>query len=462
MNDSSTDATIAPWHFLEDLLERGDLQGLQDEIGALGVRETARAMSRLDHETNRRILTGLDAAFAAGLLEEMVAVQAGELLGHLPPEKAAPILEAMKSAAAADVMGELPAEMAEAVLRSLSPEKAREARRLARYAGDVAGGIMITEYLAFPVSWSVRQVIEALRDDSEKYATYSIQYTYVLDEAGKLVGVLPLRDMLLTPGKTEVKRLMIAHPLAVQDTDSLDTLAEFFEAHAFLGVPVVDSENRLVGVVRRSDALEAVGDRAQSDFLKVQGIVGGDELRSMPTMLRSRRRLSWLVINIGLNFIAASVIGFYTDTLEQVIALAIFLPIISDMSGCAGSQAVAVTMRELTLGLIKPRDAFHVMLKELGVGIICGVVLGLIIAAVAWIAPFGIWTGSIELGIVLGAALALNTVAAALMGGATPLVLKACKQDPALAAVPLLTTLTDMGGFFLVLSFATYMITTLT
>jgi len=461
MAESASETLNAPWHHLEELVERGDHQILHDEIDLLGVRETARAMARTSHETNGQILASLAPEFAAGLLEEMAPAQAADLLNNFDPVKAAAIVGAMESADAADVLRSLNEPIAEEILVHLTPEDAEEARRLSRYPAEVAGGIMITEYLAFPESWSVRQVIEAMRDGSEEYAKYTIQYTYVLREDGSLVGVLPLRDLLLTPGKTPVKNIMITNPLAVEDHEPLDELVRIFEDYSFLGVPVIEEGGKLVGVVRRNDVLEAVGERAQSDFLKVQGIVGGDELRSMPTMLRSRRRLSWLTINIGLNFISASVIGFYTDTLEQVIALAIFLPIISDMSGCAGSQAVAVTMRELTLGLIKPRDLMHVWLKEMGVGIICGVVLGLIIAGVAWIAPFGIWGGSPELGLVLGAALALNTLAAVLLGGAMPLILKLCKQDPALASVPLLTTITDMVGFFLVLSFATYMITAL-
>lgn len=458
MAESASESVASPWRRLEELAEAGEAQALQEEIDLLGVRETARALARASHETNVRILSLLSPEFAAGVLEEFVPAQAGDLVSQLPAEAAAPILTEMESAGVADVLSQMDAEEAENILALLHPEDAEEARRLSGYASDVAGGLMITEYLAYPASWTVRQVIEDMREHSEEYASYSIQYTYVIDDDKKLIGVLPLRDMLLTPGKTLLSKVMIAHPLAVEDMDSLDELAQLFEDYSFLGVPVISATGELLGIVRRNDVLEALGDRAQSDFMKVQGIVGGDELRSMPVLLRSRRRLSWLTINIGLNFIAASVIGFYTDTLEQVIALAIFLPIISDMSGCAGSQAVAVTMRELTLGLIKPRDVLHVCLQELGVGALCGAVLGAIIAIVAWIAPFSIWSGSPQLGLVLGVALMLNTVIAVLLGSSIPLMLKAFKQDPALASVPLLTTITDMAGFILVLGFATYMI----
>ncbi len=167
-------------------------------------------------------------------------------------------------------------------------------------------------------------------------------------------------------------------------------------------------------------------------------------------MTRSRRRLSWLSINIVLNIIAASVIAFYQDTLAAVIALAVFLPIVSDMSGCSGNQAIAVTMRELTLGVIHPRDALRVWWQEASVGVLNGIALGTLLGAAAYL-----WQGNAVLGLVVGGALALNTLVAVSLGGTVPLVLKGLRADPALASGPVLTTITDMFGFFLVLGLAT-------
>ena len=189
----------------------------------------------------------------------------------------------------------------------------------------------------------------------------------------------------------------------------------------------------------------------------MRGIVGGDEVRSLPTATRSRRRLSWLSINIVLNIIAASVIAFYIDILDQVIALAVFLPIISDMSGASGNQAVAVSMRELSLGLVRPRDVGWVWLKEISVGLINGTVLGVLIAIVAMI-----WDGSPYLGLVVGATLALNTLIAVSIGGTVPLFLKRLGVDPAIASGPILTTVTDICGFFLALTFASLLLVQLT
>jgi magnesium transporter len=169
----------------------------------------------------------------------------------------------------------------------------------------------------------------------------------------------------------------------------------------------------------------------------------------MPLWLRSRRRLAWLSLNIVLNVVAASVISVYEDTLQAVIALAVFLPIISDMSGCSGNQAVAVSIRELSLGYVRPGEVLRVWGKELAVGAINGALLGLLIATVAWL-----WKGQAMLGLVVGTALALNTMVAVSIGGLVPLVLKRFGKDPALASGPILTTVTDMCGFFFVLGFA--------
>jgi magnesium transporter len=238
--------------------------------------------------------------------------------------------------------------------------------------------------------------------------------------------------------------------IVVNHNDPLEKLQDLFDTFDFFGFPVVDDNNKLIGVLRRRNVLEAVNERAALDHLESQGIVGGDELRTMPVFLRSRRRLTWLSVNILLNILAASVIAIYQDTLSTVIALAVFLPIISDMSGCTGNQAVAVSMRELSLGTVRPTEVLRVWWQEVSVGLINGMVLGLLIGTAAFL-----WKGNVFFGLVVGMALGINTLIAVSLGGTIPLILKKMKIDPALASGPILTTVTDMVGFFLTLSFAT-------
>ena len=230
---------------------------------------------------------------------------------------------------------------------------------------------------------------------------------------------------------------------------SLEELQALFEEHELRGLPVVDDLNRLIGVVSNEGLAAAIAERADLDQLKSRGIVGGDEIRSMPFRLRAGRRLSWLSLNIVLNVLAASVIALHEETLTAVIALAVFLPIVSDMSGCSGNQAVGVSLRELALGIVKPYEFVRVWFKEASVGVVNGLVLGVLLGAAAWL-----WKGNPYLGVVVGGALWLNTIVAVSIGGTVPLALKRFGIDPAVASGPILTTVTDMLGFLLVLTFA--------
>jgi magnesium transporter len=260
---------------------------------------------------------------------------------------------------------------------------------------------------------------------------------------------LRLRDILLALPATPVHTIMIAEPLSVPAETPLEKLIGLFDNQRFIGVPVVSEAGALVGVVRRAAVFEAAEERASKAFLNFSGIIGGEELRNMPLHSRCARRLAFLAPNIILNLIAVTVISRHVETIEAVIALAVFLPIVSDMSGCSGNQAVAVSIRELTLGLIRPYEFLRVIGKEGSVGIINGLILGTILGLVA-----ALWKGPAMLGVVIGAALALNTVVSVLLGGSVPLLLRLFKVDPALASGPILTTVTDMCGFFLVLTLA--------
>jgi len=442
---------------LAQVTQRGDRAAIEAFLRALPPSETARLISRMDEADQTKLLTMLNPEQAAALVDSIPDVHAVEMIERMEPEAAAAIVDELPSAQQADIIGELDAKDASAILEHMDRDDARETKRLATYEQDVAGGIMVTEFLAYPNALKVEDVVSDLRARADEYSEYDVQYVYAIDRYGKLVGVLRLRDLVLAPKDRTVAETMIASPLSVRDNTPLNELADFFDTHGFLGVPVTDDRGRLVGVVRRHDVEEALQQRSGQDFLKAQGIVGGEELRTMPTMLRTKRRLAWLSANIMLNVIAAGVIAFYEKTLAQVIALAVFLPIISDMSGNSGSQAAAVSMRELTLGMLKPTELLRVWMKEITVGIVSGIALGALVGIVAWV-----WKGNAWLGLVVGAALMLNTVVSVLVGGSIPLILKRFNRDPALASGPILTTVTDMCGFFLALSFATLLLSRLT
>ncbi len=439
-----------PWEKLRDLARAGDRLNLEAILSELPPSEAVRSLLHLDPEDQKRLLTTLGPSDAADLIEEVPDHHAAEMVEHLPAPDAASILQELDSDDQADLIGDIDAVEAEAILAEMAPDAADDLRRLAEYPPDTAGGLMMTEVFVFEDTARVGDVLKQFTADSADFERYRGQHPYVVGSGQRLVGVVSLRNLLLSKRDRPLVEIM-TQPLSVPAGASLDELEDFFDKYGFLGVPVVDGEQALLGVVSRSAVAEAALERADADQLKIQGIVG-DELRSMPTLLRARRRLSWLSINILLNIVAASVIALYEDTLAAVIALAVFLPIVSDMSGCSGNQAVAVSLRELTLGVAKPVDVVRVWLKEVSVGVLNGIALGLLLALAAWL-----WKGNPFLGLVVGGALATNTVIAVSLGGTLPLLLRRFGVDPAVASGPILTTVTDMVGFFLVLSFAAAM-----
>ena len=449
--------TTKPWEELARLAESGSPPELEAFLDELPASDVALAMSRLSDDEQAQVVTVLTPDHAADLVEQLTDVQAVELIEHLEPQDAAAILDELPSDEQADLIGDLDNDDAEAILDAMAPDEAADARQLSQYDNDVAGGLMVTELLKYSESFTVGDVVEDMRERAEKYRDYDVQYAYVCDDSHCLTGVLRLRDLLLAKRSQRIAELMIHEPRSVQDHTTLDELFDFFESHHYLGVPVVDVARCLLGVVQRAAVDEARSGQHDSDFLKTQGIVGGEEIRTLPLLLRSRRRLAWLSVNIVLNVMAASVIAFFQDTLSAVIALAVFLPIISDMSGCSGNQAVAVSLRELSLGLVRVDELLRVWLKEIAVGMLNGVALGLLIGLVAYL-----WKGNPYLGLVVGGALCLNTMIAVSIGGIVPLVLKRFKVDPAIASGPILTTVTDMCGFLLVFGIATAMLEQLT
>ncbi|MDR4509411.1 MAG: magnesium transporter [Candidatus Brocadiaceae bacterium] len=441
-----------PWEELSRLIKTEEREQVNAYLASLPSGEVARAVSRLDEEVQTELIAKLKPEHAARVLEEMHHVQATDILEDLAPATAAAIIQELSSAEQADLIGDLDQDDAEAILDELHPEEAESVRELARYEDNEAGGLMITELLAFPARFTTQQVVDDIRTKVEEYKGYESQYLYVVGAKHVLFGVLPLRDLLLASREARISSIMVRNPLSLSHHATLDEIGDFFDKYNYYCVPIIDDNKRLLGVVTRADFAEAWGDTMDDDFRKSRGLVE-EELRTMPILLRSRRRLAWLSVNILLNIIAASIIAMHEDTLSAVIALAVFLPIISDMSGCSGNQAVAVSLRELTLGLVRTSEIFRVLSKEICVGIINGIALGFLLGAVAWA-----WKGNPYLGIVVGIAMAANNLLAVCIGGIVPLLLKHMKKDPALASGPILTTITDMCGFFFALTLASVLL----
>lgn len=432
---------------LEQVIAEKDPKAILEYLESLPWGDRIIAISRLGPDSQENLLLALTPTDAAELVEALPDETAVDLIERLPPDQAADIVEEMPSDQRADLVSSM--EEPEEILNRMDPEDAADTRALSSYQPDVAGGLMITEFLSYELHQNVGQVINDLRENGQQYLDYDIQYLYVLNRDSSLAGVLPIRELLFARQDIEVAQIMKPADRTVKDSLSLEELRAIFDEISYSALPVTDRFNRMVGIVTRNGVEEAQTEQAEKDYMSAQGIVGGEEIRTLPYAVRTRRRLSWLSVSVLLNLCGASVISAHQDTLAAAISLAIFLPIISDMSGASGNQAVGVTIRELSLGLVRPKEVLRVLQKEVFLGVVVGLTLG---CALALIAMY--WKGNPFLGLVVGAALSLNIVLAVCLGGIIPLFLKRLGFDPALASGLILTTTTDMCGFFMVLTFA--------
>lgn len=432
---------------LEQAISQKDKAKIEVLISSLSPLDAAQAIAQLPQKSRRALFALLNPKQAANVVEVMPSIERSSIIGNISQEKASGIIEAMESDERADLLLELPKNKREQLIDRMTPDGARGVRELISYPENAAGSLMAKEYIAFDKSAKVSEVLRFLRDHSATFDQYSVSYVYVLDQNKQLVGVLRLRDLILKSQDATIEAIMIPNPISISVNAPVQEVKELFEQHHFLALPVVSGNERLAGIITAEDVRKEAEKTSIETLLRFTGIGGGEELRTMPLFLRVRNRLSWLSFNILLNLISASVIALFQDTLQAAIVIAVFLPIISDMSGCSGSQAVAVSIRELALNRISLKDYRSILTSELIVGLINGFILGIEVGLVAFL-----WKKMAILGIVVALSLWANTLIAVSIGGVLPVILKKFKWDPAIASSPILTTITDTCGFFIALS----------
>lgn len=468
---SEASVTIEPWQQLAEVIDSANAEYLANFLNLLPPEETAYTISHLDEEHQTKMLGMLAEVkphLAADLLEHFADEHAADMVERLDPDLAAAIFDQMDSDEQTDVLGELHEDDAEAILDQMAPEEAVDARRRLEYEHDTAGGLMITEILAFNRNQPVESVVAKLREKAEANQEYELRYVYVVDEAGQLVGVVPMRRLVLSRPGRPLTDLMAAEPITCDIRCSLDDLDDLFDRVMFSAVPVLEADGKLVGVVQRAAVEEALGERADEQLAKFGGIIFGEELRSMPWGSRTLRRMAFLLPNVVLSTVSVIVILLYEPVIHRITLLAVFLPLVANLSGAAGNQAVAVSIRELSLGLVRPVDWVRVCTKEVGVGLcnglVIGVMLGLVAAMLGWMSMRLGWVepqtrvGLLPLSVVVMLSYTLNCVLAVMLGGTIPLALRGLKVDPAMASSPVLTTMTDMCSFLLTLTFALVML----
>lgn len=385
------------------------------------------AVSEMGPESGALLLVGRPADQVATLLEELPSDDAAALLDYLPEELSAEVLELM---------------------RQHDPGQ-QQVESLLEYGEQTAGRIMNPSVFALGEDLTVAESITALQRARDVEMVF---YLYVVDARRHLVGVTSLRRLLLVSPETPLKRLMTPDVISARvDTDQ-EEVARLVASYNLLAVPVVDEENKLVGVVTVDDVIDVIKDEATEDLLRLAG-VSGDERIATPPGEALRKRLPWLGVNLVTAFVAASVVALFESTIEQVTALAVFMPIVAGMGGNAATQTLTVVVRGLALGELSWANARKALVKETLIGIGNGAVLGVIAAGVAWATK-----GDPMLGVLLGVAMVCNMAVAATAGTLVPLGLKALKVDPALASSVFITTFTDVVGFASFLGLATVFI----
>jgi magnesium transporter len=382
---------------------------------------------------------------AVHLLERLNPRVAAEVLRFLPGQAARIALRQMHPARAAPIVASFEHEEREAVLASLPRGFAAEVRELLTYPFDTAGALMDPRITAFTPESTVDEALRKMRTFQEK----EVGAIYLTNQSGRLVGSVPLGEIATATPETKLKDLIRGNPAGVLATATREEIVAYLTEQRLATLPVVDSDHRLVGVIRYR-ALVAAAEAEATMSMQTMAGVSKEERALSRVSFAVRQRLPWLQINLATAFLASFVVGMFEGTIAQFTALAILMPIVAGQSGNTGMQALAVTMRGIALREVRLRHWPRILVKEAGVGIVNGLAVG-----VTTMVGVFIWSQSVGLTVVIGIAMVMAMVIASVSGASIPLVLKALGFDPAQSSSIVMTTVTDVGGFLSFLGLAT-------
>jgi magnesium transporter len=421
--------------FLREVVAELHEADLGDLIGALAP----------DDRVNLVELTGTDFDFSA--LNEVDDAVREEILEELEPETVAEGVRELESDDAVELLEGLDEEDQEEILEKLPPRERDALERSLDYRENSAGRRMQTEFITVPPDWTVGQAIDYMRetpDLPERF--YEI---YAVDAARRWQGAIPLDVLLRSRRPVSLVDLIDEDRRRVAVTDDLEEVARLFGKYNLVAAPVVDAEDRLVGVITVDDVVDVIEEEADED-LKALGGVTSDEELSDNVWTIAKGRFNWLLVNLATAFLASSVLGLFEGQLEKMVALAVLAPIVASQGGNAATQTMTVAVRALATRELGSNNAVRVVIREALVGLVNGLAFAVItgVAAVAWFKIPG-------LGIVIGLAIICNLVAGALGGILIPMVLERVRADPAVASGTFVTTVTDVVGFFSFLGIAT-------
>ena len=399
------------------------------------------------------LLVERNAKLAMEALSELGPEGAGAMLADRPADEIARLLHELPSDDAAAIIDHLPEALSAAVLELIGKRPGDEVGDLLEYEEQTAGRIMNPKVFALSEDMTAGEAITMLQGARDVEMVF---YLYVVDGRRHLVGVISLRRLLLVPPATPLKRIMTTDLTSVRTGTDQEEVARLVASYNLLAIPVVDDENKLVGVITVDDVIDVIKDEATEDVYRLAGVAGDDRVFS--TAGESlRKRVPWLEVNLVTAFLAASVVALFEGRIRDVPALAVFMPVVAGMGGNAATQTLTVIVRGIALGELTWANSRKALFKEATVGLGNGVACGVVGALVVWA-----WKGNLWLGVILCAAMIINMFVAATAGTLIPLALRAMRVDPALASSVFITTLTDVFGFASWLGLATIFLRFLT
>ncbi len=432
-------------HAVEAALEETDAETLKELTGDLHEADLADLIQLLRPEQRERLIETLGPDFKAAALSQLEEGVRDQVLESLPPEVVAEALQQLDTDDAVYLLEDLDESDQKAILDQL-PDLDRVAlKRSLEYPEDSAGRIMRTEFISVPPFWSVGQTIDYLRDESDLPERFD--EIFVVDPAYHLIGSVMLSRLLRSRRQVMIEDITERDLRPIRAQADQEEVAQQFERYGLVSAPVVDQDNRLVGTISADDVVEVIQEEASEDILHL----GGVSVTSMSDTVwdTTRQRFLWLFVNLLTAILASFVISLFGATIQQMVSLAVLMPIVASMGGNAGTQTMTVAVRALATRDLGPANTARVILRETAVGLLNGLLFAAIMGSITYF-----WFGNTDLGLVIGVAMVVNLVVAALAGILIPLGLNALGVDPAITSAVFLTTVTDVVGFFAFLGLA--------
>jgi len=446
-DNESYDRKTRRLRLLSEALESGRLAPVKRMLDTLTPGEIARVLESLRPD-RRRVVWGLVDPEDDGEVLVHVADEVREgLLAEMDNEELFSALNSLDIDDLADLVEDLPQQLIEELLRGMDREHRDRLEQVLSYPEDSAGRLMNTDVVTVRADVAVDVVLRFLRMRGE--LPEHTDHLFVVNRNGRYIGRVSLTALLTSAPERTIAEVVDDSQPGIRATTTLDQVAEEFENHRYVSAPVVDADNRLVGRITVDDVIDLVRDRAEHDLMSMAGL-NEDEDMFAPIAAASKRRAVWLGINLLTAFLAAWVIGKFEATLEQIVALAVLMPVVASMGGVAGTQTLTLIVRGIALGQVSWSNARDLLTREMAIGALNGMLWAVVVALVAWA-----WFGDWRIAVVIAAAIIINLLAAAFSGVLIPLLLKRFAVDPALAGGVVLTTVTDVVGFLAFLGLGT-------